>query len=81
MMSMQAPFDPDLTDEVNAHILQLADEIDRSHEGKHRWSFVCECAAGCQERVLLSRGEYEGLKLWGRPILAAGHTRREPPSP
>jgi hypothetical protein len=49
---------------VNAHVLDLAAELERSRQGKHRWSFMCERgAAACQERVLLSRGEYEGLKL------------------
>jgi hypothetical protein len=52
-------------------------EVGRNGDGPvSDLEFVCECGGGdCVAMVELTAGEYDGIRLGSRLVLAAGHVR------
>jgi hypothetical protein len=77
----QRPLEAVLMAEVNAHVRELADRLDRTGTTEDLWGFRCECGdAACHEPVPLPLARYESLKRRGEPVLAEGHSVRLPPA-
>jgi hypothetical protein len=75
------PLEATLMAEVNAHVRELADRLDRTGASEDLWGFRCECGdAACREPVPLPLARYEWLKRRGEPVLAPGHSVDPPPA-
>jgi hypothetical protein len=69
----------DLLAEVNLHVHEFAEGVERRLADAEDWSFRCECGdPGCREAVSLTLADYEEVKRTGGAVLARGH-RPTPP--
>jgi len=65
------PLRSELLREVNNRIREVGEPSQARDDGLE---FICECGGrGCEEMVMLSVNEYDGIRLATGSVLAVGH--------